>query len=253
MAVIDLVIAALPSSLVAAFPLAFAAGLVSFISPCVLPLLPGYLAFLSGATGSIDGRRGRGRAVAGSLAFVVGFALVFVSFGAAFGGFGGSLRNHQRGLEIIFGLITIVLGLFFAGWWPSSWLQRERRVHHLPRASVLGAALLGVLFALGWAPCIGPTLAAILGLAASSSGATAWRGSILAFVYCLGLGLPFVVAAIATEWMATASAWLRRHHRIIGQIGGVMLILIGVAEVSGAWQSFVLWLQVHFPATNALL
>ncbi len=253
MAVGHLVIAALPSSLIAAFPLAFAAGLVSFISPCVLPLLPGYLAFLSGATGSIDGRSGRGRAVAGSLAFVVGFALVFVSFGAAFGGLGGSLRTHQRGLEIAFGVITIVLGFFFAGWWPSSWLQRERRVHHLPRASVFGAALLGVLFALGWTPCIGPTLAAILGLAASSSGATAWRGSILAFVYCLGLGLPFVVAAMATEWMATASNWLRRHHLLIGRIGGIMLILIGVAEISGAWHAFVLWLQVHFPATNAIL
>ncbi len=243
----------LPSSVVAAFPLAFAAGLVSFISPCVLPLLPGYVAFLSGATGSIESRSGRGRAVAGSLAFVVGFALVFVSFGAAFGGLGGSLRHDQRILEIIFGLVTVALGFFFAGWWPSAWLQRDRRVHHLPRTSVIGAAALGVLFALGWTPCIGPTLAAILGLAASSSGATALRGSVLAFVYCLGLGLPFVVAAIATEWMATASAWLRRHHRIIGQIGGVMLILIGVAEVSGAWQSFVLWLQVHFPATNALL
>ena len=253
MAVVGLVIATLPSSLVAAFPLAFAAGLVSFISPCVLPLLPGYLAFLSGATGSIEGRSGRGRAVAGSLAFVVGFALVFVSFGAAFGGLGGSLRTHQRGLEIAFGVITIVLGFFFAGWWPSSWLQRERRVHHLPRASVLGAALLGVLFALGWTPCIGPTLAAILGLAASSSGATAWRGSILAFVCCLGLGLPFVVAAMATEWMATASTWLRRHHLVIGRIGGIMLILIGVAEISGAWHAFVLWLQIHFPATNAIL
>ncbi len=246
-------IGALPSSLIAAFPLAFAAGLVSFISPCVLPLLPGYLAFLSGATGGINGRTGRGRAVAGSLAFVVGFALVFVSFGAVFGGLGSSLRTHQRGLEIAFGAITIVLGLFFAGWWPSSWLQRERRVQHLPRASVLGAALLGVLFALGWTPCIGPTLAAILGLAASSSGATALRGSILAFVYCLGLGLPFVVAAIATEWMATASNWLRRHHRLIGRIGGVMLILIGLAEISGAWHTFVLWLQVHFPASNAIL
>ena len=246
-------IGALPSSIVAAFPLAFAAGLVSFISPCVLPLLPGYVAFLSGATGRVDGRTGRGRAVAGSLAFVIGFALVFVRFGAVFGGLGGSLRHDQRTLEIVFGSLTVVLGFFFAGWWPSAWLQRERRVHRLPRTSVVGAALLGVLFALGWTPCIGPTLAAILGLAASSSGATALRGSVLAFVYCLGLGLPFVVAAIATEWMATASSWLRQHRRVIGQIGGVMLILIGVAEVSGAWQSFVLWLQVHFPATNALL
>jgi cytochrome c-type biogenesis protein len=246
------VIAALPSSLLAAMPLAFAAGFVSFISPCVLPLLPGYLAFLGGATGRIEGKSGRGRAVLGSLAFVFGFALVFVSFGAIFGGLGYHLRAHQRILEIVFGFVTIILGFFFAGWWPSSWLQRERRVHHLPRASIVGAALLGFLFALGWTPCIGPTLGAILGLA-STSGPTALRGSILAFVYCLGLGLPFVVAALATEWMSTVSTWLRRHTKVIGRIGGAMLIIIGVLEVSGAWHAFVLWLQVNFPASNALL
>ncbi|HSN03113.1 MAG TPA: cytochrome c biogenesis protein CcdA [Acidimicrobiales bacterium] len=248
-----MMLAALPGSLIAAFPLAFAAGLVSFISPCVLPLLPGYLAFLSGAAGRIEGRSGRGRALAGSIAFVVGFALVFVSFGALFGGLGSGLKTHQRLLEEVFGVITILLGLFFAGWWPSGWLQRERRIHHLPRVTVLGAALLGFTFALGWTPCIGPTLAAILGLAASSSGATALRGSVLAFVYCLGLGLPFVVAALATEWMAAASGWLRRHAKVIGRVGGVMLILIGVAEVSGAWHAFVLWLQVHLPSSTTLL
>ncbi len=239
--------------LVAALPLAVAAGLVSFVSPCVLPLLPGYLAFLSGATGSAEGRGGRGRAVLGSLAFVLGFAVVFVSFGALFGGFGSALRTHQRSLEILFGAITILLGLFFAGWWPSSWLQRERRVHHLPRVSVLGAAVLGFFFAIGWTPCIGPTLAAILGLAASSSGATAVRGSILAFFYCLGLGIPFVVAALATEWMTSASGWLRRHQRVIGRVGGVLLIVIGICEVTGAWSSFVLWLQTHVPSSRAVL
>jgi cytochrome c-type biogenesis protein len=240
------------TSLLAALPLAFAAGLVSFVSPCVLPLLPGYVAFLSGATGRIEGRGGRGRALAGSLAFVLGFAVVFISFGAVFGSLGKTLQAHQRPLEVAFGSVTIVLGFFFAGWWPSRWLQRDRRIHHLPRASVLGAALLGFLFALGWTPCIGPTLAAILGLAAAT-GATAVRGSMLAFVYCLGLGVPFIVAALATEWMATASTWLRRHARTIGRIGGLLLILIGVAEVTGAWHSFVLWLQVHVPAGTALL
>lgn len=246
-------IASLPGSLVAAMPLAFAAGLVSFVSPCVLPLLPGYVAFLGGSTGRVEGSATRGRAVLGSLAFIVGFAVVFVSFGALFGGLGSSLRTHQRTLEIVFGFVTVLLGLFFAGWWPSSWLQRERRVHRLPRASLIGAALLGFTFALGWTPCIGPTLAAILGLAASTSGATALRGSVLAFVYCLGLGLPFVIAALAAEKMAVASKWLRRHHRLIGQIGGALLIVIGLAEVSGAWHSLVLWLQVHFPSSNAIL
>lgn len=243
--------ATLPASLLAALPFAFAAGLVSFASPCVLPLLPGYLAFLGGSTARLEGARGRGRAVMGSVAFIIGFALVFVSFGALFGGLGGSLRTHQRILEIIFGVVTVMLGMFFAGWWPSSWLQRDRRVHQLPRASIIGAGLLGFTFALGWTPCIGPTLESILGLAAASDGATAFRGSILAFVYCLGLGVPFVVAALATEWMSTASRWLRRHAKIIGVIGGVLLIAIGVAEISGLWQSFVQWLQTHLPSTSS--
>jgi cytochrome c-type biogenesis protein len=246
------VIALLPASLFVAIPVAIAAGLVSFLSPCVLPLLPGYLAFLSGAAGRIEGRSGRGRAFVGSLAFVLGFTLVFVSFGALFGGLGASLKTHQRVLEEIFGVVTIALGFFFAGWWPSKWLGRERRVHWLPRVSILGAGALGFTFGLGWTACIGPTLAAILGLAASSSGATALRGSILASFYCVGLGVPFIVAALATEWMATASAWLRRHARALGVIGGVLLIAIGVCEVTGWWHAFVLWLQVHFPASRAL-
>ena len=239
--------------LIAALPIAVAAGLVSFVSPCVLPLLPGYLAFLSGAAGSADGRSSRGRAVIGSIAFIIGFAVVFVSFGAAFGDLGRTFKNHQRALEIAFGSVTIVMGLFFAGWFPSAWMQRERRIHHVPRATVLGAGTLGFLFALGWTPCLGPTLAAIDALAASSSGTTALRGSVLAFFYCLGLGIPFVVAALATEWMAGASGWLRRHSRVIGRVGGIMLIVIGVLVVTGLWQSFVLWLQVHFPSSTALI
>jgi len=244
------VIATLPGSLLAALPIAIAAGFVSFVSPCVLPLLPGYLAFLSGATGSLEGRSGRGRAVIGSIAFILGFAVVFVSLGALFGGLGASLRDHERVLSIVFGSVTILLGMFFAGWLPSKFLSRERRIHHLPRASVIGAGALGFLFALGWTPCLGPTLGAIQGLAASS-GATALRGSILAFFYCLGLGIPFIVAALATEWVSTASSWLRRHQRTIGRIGGAMLIVIGVLEVSGAWHSFVIWLQVHVPSSRA--
>ncbi len=243
-------IATLPSSLLAALPIAVAAGFVSFASPCVLPLLPGYLAFLSGAAGSLEGRAGRGRAVIGAVAFIMGFAIVFVGLGALFGGFGSLVRDDQRAFSIAFGSITILLGMFFAGWWPSSWLNRDQRIHHLPRASILGAGALGFLFALGWTPCIGPTLGAILALAANS-GATALRGSILAFFYCLGLGIPFVVAALATEWVSTASSWLRRHQRTIGRIGGMLLITIGILEVTGAWHSFVIWLQVRFPSWTA--
>jgi cytochrome c-type biogenesis protein len=245
--------ATLPASLLAAFPLAFAAGLVSFASPCVLPLLPGYLAFLGGSAGRLDSRSGRGRALVGSLAFVLGICVVFVGTGALFGQFGDTLKAHQRPLEIVFGVMTIALGFFFAGWWPSALLQREKRVHFLPRASILGALLLGVFFAVGWTPCIGPTLGAIEGLAASSSGASAVRGSMLSFVYCLGLGLPFVVAALATEWMAGASLWLRRHAKVIGLVGGVLLIVIGLAEVSGLWQNFVVWLQTNFPAGTTVI
>ena len=246
-------IATLPSSLLAALPIAVAAGFVSFISPCVLPLLPGYLAFLSGAAGSLEGRSGRGRAVLGSISFIIGFAIVFVSVGFLFGGFGHLLRDHERTLSIVFGSVTILLGLFFAGWWPSRWLNRERRIHHLPRVSILGAGALGFLFALGWTPCLGPTLGAIVALAAVNSDASALRGSILAFFYCLGLGIPFVVAALATEWVTTASSWLRRHQRAIGRIGGLLLVVIGILEVTGAWHSFVIWLQVHFPSGRTTL
>ena len=216
------VIAALPSSLVAALPLAFAAGLVSFVSPCVLPLLPGYLAFLSGATGRSRGPpRAEGARSSGSLAFVFGFAVVFVSLGALFGGLGSTLQAHQRPLEIVFGVVTVALGLFFAGWWPSAWLASANGACTTCRGRRSSARR-------RWAsrsPSAGPRAsdrpsAAILGLAASTSGATALRGSILAFVYCLGLGLPFVVAALATEWMASASAWLRRHARVIGRDRG---------------------------------
>ncbi|MGA7835385.1 MAG: cytochrome c biogenesis protein CcdA, partial [Acidimicrobiales bacterium] len=246
------VIASIQSaSLFVAIPIAIAAGLVSFVSPCVLPLLPGYVAFLTGATGRIEGRSGRGRALVGSIAFIIGFAVIFISFGALFGDFGARLKDHERILEVVFGALTIMFGLFFAGLWPSSWLNRERRIHHLPRVSVLGAAALGFTFGLGWTPCIGPTLGTILGLAASSSGATALRGSVLAFFYCLGLGIPFIVAALATEWMATASKWLRRHARIIGLVGGLLLVAIGACEVTGWWLTFVIWLQVHLPSTSS--
>jgi cytochrome c-type biogenesis protein len=243
--------AALPASLFAAIPLAIAAGFISFASPCVLPLVPGYLAFLSGAAGRLEGRSGRGRAFVGSIAFIAGFTIVFVSFGALFGDFGQRLNAHQRILEIVFGVVTIGLGLFFAGFWPSSWLNRERRIHRLPRASIAGAGALGFTFGLGWTPCIGPTLSAIV-LLEASSGATALRGSILALFYCVGLGIPFLIAALATEWMSVASTWLRRHAKVIGLIGGLLLIAIGVCEITGWWHTFVLWLQTELPSTSWL-
>ena len=132
-------------------------------------------------------------------------------------------------------------------------LNRERRVHYQPAATVIGALLLGFLFALGWTPCIGPTLQGIEGLAASSSNASAVRGSLLALFYCVGLGIPFVLFAVASEWATRTSSWLRRHQRAIGIGGGVLLIAIGVSEMTGWWQSFVIWLQVHVPAGQSPL
>ena len=212
-------IATIPASLFAAIPLAIAAGLVSFVSPCVLPLLPGYVAFLTGATGRIEGQSGKGRALIGSIAFILGFAIVFVSVGALFGDFGAHLKTHERILEIVFGVMTIATGSLLRR--TVALVVAQPRASYPLRATGLGvgAVALGFTFGLGWTPCIGPTLGTILGLETSSVGATALRGSILAFFYCAGLGIPFIVAALATEWMATASKWLRMHedHRPRGR------------------------------------
>lgn len=237
-------------SLVLAIPVAFAAGLVSFLSPCVLPLLPGYLSFLGGAVGA--GAAGgpqevpRSRVLLGATAFVAGFTLVFVSFGAAFGEVGRVFHRDQRLLSIIFGTFTVLLGLFFAGLVPGlSLLNREVRVHWLPKATVGGAFLLGLLFSLGWTPCIGPTLAAILGLSASS-GSSAARGSFLTVFYCLGLGIPFVLAAILTSRVQLVTRFLSRHAIWVMRIGGGLLIVVGVLEVTGLWSSLVTIIQDHF-------
>jgi cytochrome c-type biogenesis protein len=184
--------------------------------------------------------------VAGAIAFVVGFSVVYISFGTVFGGLGQALHAHQDTLSIVLGSITIVLGLFFAGWVPGgSLLNREVRIHWLPRATVGGAAILGVLFGVSWTPCIGPALAAILSLAGATPGATAWRGALLSAVYCLGLGLPFVAAAIATDKWARLSRFIRRHSAWLLRGGGIFLIAIGVLEVTGTWATFVQWIQDH--------
>jgi len=246
------------SPLVAA-AIAFAAGLVSFFSPCVLPLVPGYLAFLGGAAGAQavapSKPRRLTRTLAGAISFVLGFSLVYVSLGTAFGGLGQALKTHQRVLSIVFGVVTICLGLFFAGVsLPGSrLLNREAKIHWLPRATVGGAAILGVLFSIGWSPCTGPTLAAILGLSATTPGATAWRGSLLVLVYCLGLGLPFLLAAVATDSWGAISRLVRRHSALLLRIGGLLLIAIGVLEVTGTWATFIQWIQDRFSSFSSPL
>ena len=197
---------ALDGSLVLAVPVAVVAGLVSFFSPCVVPLLPGYLSYATGLSGAdiADGAEGRrGRMLAGALLFVLGFSFVFVSFGTLIGGVGDWLFEYQRQITVVLGSSTIVLGLVFLGAVP--WLQRDWRVHRVPAVGLAAAPLLGVLFGLGWAPCIGPTLTAVLAL--SMNEASAARGALLGFVYCVGLGIPFVVAALVYRRML-------RHGRL---------------------------------------
>jgi len=245
-------------SILLAAPIAVVAGLLSFASPCVLPLVPGYVSFLGGSVGAeaIDQPRGRrlGRTVLGALAFVAGFTVVFVSYGALFGGLGSALRNHERMLSIVFGTVTVLLGLFFAGVLPgASLLNREVRIHWLPRASIGGAGILGVLFSVGWTPCIGPALGAILGLAASSTGTSAARGSALAIFYCVGLGIPFVLAAVAAERVAVVSRFIRRHALVLMRVGGGMLVVVGLLEITGVWSHLVTLLEDHFSSFSVPL
>ncbi|WP_433329626.1 cytochrome c biogenesis CcdA family protein [Spirillospora sp. CA-294931] len=220
-------------SLLLAAPLAALAGLVSFVSPCVLPLVPGYLSYVTGMTGAdlADQRRGRGRLLAGAGLFVAGFTVVFVSAGAAFGGIGRWLLEYQDPITRVLGILTIVFGLAFMGLVPG--LQRTFKSGRLPQAGLAGAPLLGLLFGLGWTPCIGPTLAAVQSLAISE--ASAGRGALLSLAYCLGLGLPFVVTALAYRRALGAFGAVKRHYALVMRIGGGMLVTIGLLLVTGLW------------------
>ncbi len=230
-------------SLVLALPLAVTAGLVSFLSPCILPLVPGYLAYTTGLSAAEvfdDAGRRRGRLVAGALLFVGGFTLVFVSAGVLLGGFGGFLLENQDVLQRWLGGITIVLGLAFIGFLP--WMQRDVRLDRKPAVGLAGAPVLGMLFGLGWTPCIGPTLGAVMALGLNEG--TALRGGILAVAYCLGLGLPFVLTALAFSRAMTAFSWVKQHYVAIMRTGGAMLVIIGVLLVTGAWNDLVVGIQV---------
>ncbi|MEU8123646.1 cytochrome c biogenesis protein CcdA [Spirillospora sp. NPDC049024] len=226
-------------SLVAAAPLAALAGLVSFASPCVLPLVPGYLSYVTGMSGVDLAEQRRGRLLAGVLLFVAGFSVVFVSYGAVFGGLGRWLLEYQDTITRVLGVITIVFGLAFMGFVPG--LQRTVKSGRLPAAGLAGAPLLGVLFGLGWTPCIGPTLGAVQGLAITE--ASAWRGALLSLAYCAGLGLPFVATAIAYRRALGAFGAVKRHYPLVMRIGGGMLVLIGVLLVSGLWGDLTIELR----------
>ncbi|MFE0738515.1 MULTISPECIES: cytochrome c biogenesis protein CcdA [Streptomyces] len=227
-------------ALLLALPIAALGGLVSFFSPCVLPLVPGYLSYVTGVTGTDLAENRRGRMTAGAALFVLGFTAVFVSGGALFGYFGSTLQEYRGTFTTILGVLMVLMGVFFLGLMP--WLtQREYRFHRRPVAGLVGAPLLGALFGIGWTPCIGPTLASVNALAFEQ--ASAGRGAILAFAYCLGLGVPFVLAAIAFRKALGAFAWVKKHYSWVMRIGGGMMIVTGVLLLTGAWDSMVATMQ----------
>ena len=288
--------------LILAAPVAAAAGALTFLSPCVLPLVPGYLSYVTGMSGTdaqraeaasaervavapdgtsvpvaaaagetpadpgaasppgapsaraAEARPGgltgatRGRTLLGTTLFVLGFSLVFATEGLAFGGLGLVLVRHQEGVTQVLGAVTIVLGLMFAGVFDRFPMTgRIARPSMRPRAGLVGAPLLGVLFAVSWTPCVGPTLSAVLTLALTSG--TAVRGAVLAFIYGLGLGIPFIVVALAFQRGMSAFQFARRHAVLIARVGGGLLVLVGILEVSGAWTAAIDWLRTHWLAS----
>jgi cytochrome c-type biogenesis protein len=295
--------------LLLAMPVAVAAGAVTFLSPCCLPLVPGYLSYLTGMSGTaVEGKneaaasadapaasRGsataaagsqaaavatiqlgtaggsadaaaasvppgaatgtgapsvavRGRAVLGTLLFVLGFAVIFTVEGAALGSIGAALGSHIKILTQVLGFGIILLGLMFLGAFDRlTFTGRIFRPQYRPRAGLAGAPLLGAAFGLGWTPCIGPTLSAVLSLGFTTG--TTGRGALLAFVYALGLGIPFLIVAFAFQRGVALFGFARRHARLVTQIGGVLLIAVGLLEVTGAWSTAVAWLQVHWFAS----
>ncbi|MBV9023596.1 MAG: cytochrome c biogenesis protein CcdA [Streptomycetaceae bacterium] len=234
-------------ALLLAIPIALLGGLVSFFSPCVLPLVPGYLSYVTGVSGADLGEARRGRMAAGASLFVLGFTAVFVSGGALFGSFGYTLQAHKDVITKVLGALTIVLGLAFMGVLPGVF-QREFRVHKRPSIGLAGAPLLGVLFGIGWTPCLGPTLSAALAL--STAQASAGRGALLVAAYCIGLGVPFILAAIAFRRALGAFAVVKRHYAWVMRIGGGMLVVVGLLLITGAWDRIVYQMQIWSSGFN---
>ncbi|MBF6060153.1 cytochrome c biogenesis protein CcdA [Nocardia terpenica] len=236
------------------------AGLVSFASPCVVPLVPGYLSYLAGLVGAeappvtvaeAKGKRvalaaGTGRArVAGAAGlFVAGFTVVFVLASVTVFGVIQTLNVNRELLQRVGGVVTILMGLVFLGLVPA--LQRDTRMHPRRLTGVVGAPLLGAVFALGWTPCLGPTLSGVMAVSAGTEGTTAARGVLLIVAYCLGLGLPFVILAFGSASALRGVGWLRRNSRTIQVVGGILLVAVGIALVTGAWDQFVGWVRNVF-------
>lgn len=243
---------------VLAAALALAAGIVSFASPCVIPLVPGYLSYIVGLVGSDSMQEGsvqirvRSRAVISTVLFVGGFTVVFVAETVLVLGLARGLLANQDLLMRIGGVVTIVMGLVMAGVLPM--LSREIRWRIRPRGRVLGAPLLGAAFGTGWVACIGPTLAGVISLSyATDWGGSAWRGLLLVLFYCVGLGVPFIVIAAGFGWATSALGFLRRHTRTIQLVGAAGMVLVGLVMVTGIWGQFIAFLRVTVPTSGTIL
>ncbi len=222
-------------NLVLALPIALAAGFLAFASPCVLPLVPGYLAYIGGVTSSDELGRHRGRLLLGVALFVLGFSVVFVSFSIVFATAGLLLLPWIDLITRIAGVVVMLMGFVFIG--QVSFLQRKLAPRIQVATGLGGAPLLGVVFGLGWVPCIGPTLVAVNALVINEG--DIGRAAIIALTYCLGLGIPFLLVAFGFRWVAGATDWLKRNIRVINITGGALLMIIGLAMVTGLWQQFI--------------
>lgn len=226
--------------LLLAVAVAALAGLASFLSPCVLPLVPGYLSYMTGLAGAdVEAGNRRGRVLAGTLLFIAGFGAVFVTVSVIATKATLGLLVHQRPLEIVGGALVIVLGIAFMGFIPG--LQNEWRIHKLPNAGLIGAPVFGAVFALSWVPCVGPTLGAVLALGMTSGSLP--RAITLAIAYCLGLGVPFIVFGLGFRRVLGLVKAVRRNSRWVTRVGGAMLVLVGILLITGIWTDFVVWLK----------
>jgi len=234
-------------ALLPAAGVALLVGLIGFLSPCVLPLVPGYLSYVAGLAGADGERVGQQRRMLfGALLFVLGFTAVFVATGALFGTLGSSIAVHHLALERVFGVITVLMGLVFLG--RFAFLQREHKVHHLPQVGLLGAPLLGLTFGLAWTPCLTPTFGAVYAMAATQG--TAGRGALLSVFYCLGLGVPFLLVAAGLGWVSSALRVVRRHAGLVSRIGGAILIVMGILLFTGTWDHWMNVLRADFSNTG---